>query len=160
MAVFLPSRNLMIYVKLTDLHPRRTMSINRESLNPVLSRPLRLSLAPTICPEDGRLLIRQIQWTQPQTARGVLLTNHTSKTTAVWAFSFSSWTIQHQQTTVTLSSRRIFFPYSRSWFTRIPSRAPVIAPQIMAKLVIPNTVFLLNPVTVPKLWRILLPRPG
>ena len=27
-----------------------------------------------------------------------------------------------------LSSRRIFFPYSRSWFTRIPSRAgPVIA---------------------------------
>ena len=61
MAVFLPSRNLMIYVKLTDLHPRRTMSINRESLNPVLSRPLRLSLAPTICPEDGRLLIKQIQ---------------------------------------------------------------------------------------------------
>ena len=53
MAVFLPSRNLMIYVKLTDLHPRRTMSINRESLNPVLSRPLRLSLAPTICPEAG-----------------------------------------------------------------------------------------------------------
>ena len=151
MAVFLPSRNLMIYVKLTDLHLRRTMSINRESLNPVrFFPPVKTFPCPHYLPR---------RWATSHKTDS-MNTATDSKTTAVWAFSFSSWTIQHQQTTVTLSSRRIFFPYSRSWFTRIPSRAPVIAPQIMAKLVIPNTVFLLNPVSVPKLWRILLPRPG
>ena len=36
---FFTLKELHIYVKLSDLHPRRTMSINRESLNPVLFFP-------------------------------------------------------------------------------------------------------------------------